>query len=330
MDVRSLFFAILLVLLTALAAMIVEPFLTSLLAAVLVAFVLRPVHDRLADLAGTHVSAFALVVAVFVSFVGIAYLFVVTIPADATAVVEGVEQLPALEAMETEIERRLGTSVPLESMLSAVSEQLSSFVAERASGLLGFAVHSFLGLALLVFVIYYLLVDGDRLVEWIEDVVPLESQVQSEFHREASEVTWAVLKGHAFVAVVQGIAGGIGLLLVGIPNVAFWTLVMIVLEFFPIIGVAAVIGPAVVYLLVAERILAAAFLLVYGLTAVALIDDYLRAIVVDRQSSLHSAVILVGVFGGVYVFGFMGLFVGPILLGLFGAGVRVFDKHYAP
>ena len=330
MDVRGLFFGLVLAALTVLTVAIFRPFLTYLLAAVLLAFALYPAHARLSEVVGQHVSALTVVIAAVLAFVGVAYLFVVALPADAASLVEGIEQVPAVETIENGLERRFGVAVPLESTLAAVPEQFADLLAARASGLVGLAVHSFLGLLLLGFVVYYLLVDGEDLLEWFETAIPLEPQVQTRLRAEADEVTWAVLKGHVLVAVVQGIVAGVGLWIVGVPNVTFWTLVMIFLEFFPVVGVAAVLGPAVAYLALVDRLLAAGFLAVYGLSAVALIDDYLRAIVVDHQSSLHSAVILIGVFGGVYVFGVVGLFVGPIVLGLFGAAVTVFDEYYAP
>jgi predicted PurR-regulated permease PerM len=329
MDVRGLFFALVLGALTVLAALVVEPFLTYLLAAMLLAFVLYPLQRRLEDIVGPTVSALVLVTAAVVAVVAITVLFAVTVPTGTAAVVESIEDAPALETVEGELERVLGTSIPVQSLLAGIPEQVGSFVTERVSGFLGFAIHSFVGLALLVFVVYYLLKDGDDFLGWLERTAPLEPEVQDRLVEEASEVTWAVVEGHALVAVVQGIVAGLGLFVVGIPNALFWTLVMIVLAFLPVIGVAAVLAPAILYLLVIGQVLRAAFLAIYGLSAVALIDDYLRAIVVDRQSSLHSAVILVGVFGGVYVFGVMGLFFGPIVLGLFTAAVTVFNEHYA-
>lgn len=190
------------------------------------------------------------------------------------------------------------------------------------------ATHAFLGFILLLFLLYYLLKDGEQLIKWLMQMAPLRPEVQDELYTEVHGTTWAVLKGHVLVAIVQGFVAGIGLFLVGIPYVVFWTVIMMILELFPIVGVAAVLGPATLYLVLADRVLMAGFLLVYGLTAVTVVDDYFRALVVDRESSLHSAVILLGVFGGVYVFGVMGLFYGPIIVGIFKTLVRLFNENY--
>jgi predicted PurR-regulated permease PerM len=127
---------------------------------------------------------------------------------------------------------------------------------------------------------------------------------------------------------VQGVVAGVGLFVAGIPNATFWTIVMMVLAMVPIVGVAPVLGGATIYLAVEGRLLAAALLVVYGTSVVAITDDYLRALVIDKESSLHSAVILLGVFGAAYFIGAIGLFVGPILLALFKATLEVFTDYY--
>ena len=88
------------------------------------------------------------------------------------------------------------------------------------------------------------------------------------------------------------------------------------------------LGGATIYLVVNGRLLEAALLVVYGMTVVAVTDDYLRALVIDKESSLHSAVILLGVFGAAYFLGAIGIFVGPIILALFKATVEVFTDYY--
>jgi len=95
-----------------------------------------------------------------------------------------------------------------------------------------------------------------------------------------------------------------------------------------VIGVWLVWAPMVVYLIVVGDPVAAALLLAYGIAVLSVVDNYLRAIFVDRGSGVHPAIVLVGVLGGIYLLGIMGLFLGPILLALFKASVTVFDRTH--
>ncbi|WP_255766694.1 AI-2E family transporter [Haladaptatus halobius] len=212
--------------------------------------------------------------------------------------------------------------------MSRLLDRLASAATDRTSRFVRSGLHAVLGLLLLLFLLYYLLKDGDEFVRWAKRVTPLARPVQDELYVEAEDATWAVLKGHVFVAIVQGFVSGIGLFVAGVPNAVFWTVVMMFLAMVPIIGVAPVLGGATVYLLTLSRPLAAVLLVVYGMTVVAATDDYLRALVIDRASSLHSATVLVGVFGAAYLFGAIGLFVGPIILALSKATVEVFADYY--
>lgn len=91
---------------------------------------------------------------------------------------------------------------------------------------------------------------------------------------------------------------------------------------------AAVLGPTILYLAFVERLLAAGLLLVYGLTAVAVVDDGFRTWVVDRESSHHAGVVLPSIFGGVCVFGVLDPFHGLIILDSFGTLLELLDEYH--
>jgi len=181
---------------------------------------------------------------------------------------------------------------------------------------------------LLIFLLYYLLKDGEKFVKWLRDTTPLPSDIQNQLYARVNKTTWAVIKGHVLVAVVQGLIAGLGLAITGVPNYAFWTFIMVILGFIPIIGTVVVWLPAAAYLFAIDRSAAAIFLFLYGMVIVGLTDNILRPIAVDRGSNLHPAVIIIGVIGGVYIFGAAGLFIGPIILGIFKAVLLVFKNNY--
>lgn len=328
LDVRSVFFAILLAFFALLVAAITKPFLSYLLAVLLLAFVLFPLQRRLEPRLGAGISAFVLVAGAIGATASVVAAMVMAIPTDSSNITQTIENELARGEFQRQLESVLGVELPIQSLLANAPRRVAELLVGDFSNLVGATTDVFIGVLLLVFSLYYLLKDGERFVQWVKRMLPLKSEITEELTDEAYVTTWAVLKGHVLVAVVQGLVAGAGLFAVGISNVVFWTAVMMFLALLPIVGVAAVLGPAALYLFLDGRVFAATFLVVYGLTAVALVDDYLRAYVVDRGSSLHSAVILVGVFGGVYAFGVMGLFYGPIVLGLFKRLVRLFNENY--
>lgn len=326
MKARTGFAIVLVGILAILSLFVVRPFLGYVLGAILLAFVFTPLQRRLAPAVGSQVAAIALVTLAAVAVIGPVVLLVTVGFVEVESLPTSVDDLTALRSVQSTVANALGIQVgPL---LDRLFEGLTSGIAERTSQIAEAGVHAFLGLLLLVFLLYYLLKDGDAFVRWTKRVTPLPKTVQDELYDEAEDATWAVLKGHIFVAFVQGFVAGLGLFATGVPNAAFWTGVMVFLALVPIVGVAPVLGGAAVYLAMEGRVLAGVLVVVYGLTIVALIDDYLRALVIDKGSSLHSAVILLGVFGAAYFLGPIGLFVGPIILALFKATVEVFTDYY--
>lgn len=328
LDLRSAFAVVVVVLLAYAGALLLWPFLNYLLAAALLAFVLWPVQARLAARIGRQFAAGTLVVLVSLAVLVPIGLLIEAIASGEAPAPTDLFDPAALRRAASTIEGVVGVEVPVRSVVGGGLDRVWGVLGDQASQLLGTSLHAALGVLLLLFVLYYLLKDGPAFVRWTKYVMPLPPAVREELYAQADDMTWAVLKGHVLVALVQGLVSGVGLFVTGIPGAALLTAAMMVLAIVPIVGVSPILGGAVVYLLLRGDALLAAFLVVYGLTVVAITDDYLRAYLIDRESTMHSAVILVGVFGGTYVIGPMGLFVGPIVLGLFRTTVEVFDAHY--
>ncbi|MFP4591087.1 MAG: AI-2E family transporter [Halobacteriales archaeon] len=325
-NVRSAFVGFLVLGLAYLSFLILRPFASFLLAGALLAFMLHPLHLRLSPYVGQRPSAFSLVAFSVVATLGplaiVGYLILDSLDAFAG----NVDDVVLIDRFEAILEAYTGVEVDLLSGLEMFLQRIIEAAPGELANLLASTVHFMLGALLLVFVLYYLILDGSRLVDWLVEVTPLDDHIQRELFVEANVITWAVLKSHLFVAIIEGVLTGIGLYIAGVPNAAFWTAVMILLAILPIVGVSAVWAPAVAYLVYLGDYPEAAFLFVYGGIAINL-DGYFRAILVEIDSDLHPAVVLVGVLGGLYVFGVLGLFIGPIVLAIFKATVNVYSQR---
>ena len=329
MNLSRAYLLVLVVIFAYLSLLLVVPFLQFVLAAVLLAYVLYPLQSRLDPHVSSTVSAFSLVGLAIAGFVVPFALIVLVIAGDAARLVQDLDaETLQFATVEDRIEEVTGIEVDLTEQLVAAGEELANILLERTTEIFGQLTHTLVGLGLLLFLLYYLLKDGDRLMGWIREITPLDSTVQNDLYEELDDVMRAVLLGHVLIAIVEGTIAGIGLFVTGIPNAAFWTFIMIVLSLVPLIGAFLVWGPAVAYLFLTGEPLLAAGLFVYSAVVVGVSDDYLRPIVVNRYAELSPAVIIVGVLGGIYAFGIMGLFFGPVILGALVATLSVVDEHY--
>ncbi|MCU4716458.1 AI-2E family transporter [Halapricum hydrolyticum] len=314
-----------------LAALLVHPFLEFVLLAVLLAFPLRPLQRRFEGRFGERTTAAGLVVGATVTvLLPLAWLMWVVIR-EATTFVERVQRGEIdFSAVETSIRNVTGQDIDLLETARRTLQETGIGTVDGAIGAFGTAADLLIGTALTIFLLYYFLKDADRFGRWLERTVPMSSRVYDQLREEFNDVMWAVLVSHVFIAVVQGVVAGLGLVVFGVPNATFWTVVMIFLAVMPIIGSFLVWGPAVVYLLSVERPIAGVALLVYGTIVVSFTDDFLRPLVIDRytETRLNPGAIVLGVIGGIYVFGFIGVFFGPVVIGALRAVLDVYRREY--
>ncbi|EMA41703.1 AI-2E family transporter [Halobiforma nitratireducens] len=306
-----------------LAALVVLPYIQYVLLGVVLAYVLQPAQHRLEELLRPMFAAAVLVgVAVLAILLPIAYVLAIAFR-EALEVVSAVQE-GSLDVAE--IESRLeatGYTVDLVEMYETYQEPIATGVQGLAtSGLeiVGGLPGILIGLTVTLFVLFALLRDGGRLIGWIRNVVPVEDEIQRELLSELDQLMWASVVGNVAVAAIQAIALGIGLAVLDLPAVVFLSVVTFVFALLPLIGAFGVWVPISVYLIVTGQFFPAAALVVYG-SIVSASDTYLRPALIGRTSAFNSAIVVVGIFGGIVAFGAVGLFVGPVVLG--GAKIAI-------
>lgn len=327
---EKLFLLVLTGLLGVIFFLMAEPFMGYIIAAALLAFLLYPLHRRASDYIPDRISGFLVVIfgltVVVVPFI----LAAGAVFEDTTDLIEDVNRTDFIEMGE--LERRAldytGREIDIEQNLNEAVRSFTEASLGGFSEIVKFFTHFTIGITISMFLMYYLIVDGKQFVNWLRSILPLSDDIQDSLFAQMEKTSWAVIKGHVMVAFIQGAVAGIGLFLTGVPNYFFWTFIMILLGFIPIFGTFLIWGPAAIYLSLIGEVSSAAFLATYGLIIVSLTDNIIRPFAVDRGANLHPAVILIGVIGGVYVFGAVGLFIGPIILGIFKSVLLVFKNNY--
>lgn len=143
------------------------------------------------------------------------------------------------------------------------------------------------------------------------------------FIRETGGVISAVLYGVVFTAMLQGVLGGIGFWITGLPAPVLFGAIMFILAIIPFAGTALVWGPAAAYLLYYGMIGKGVFLIIWGVLAVGMIDNFLRPYFISKRLGFHVVLSFIGVVGGMSAFGLLGVFLGPLVLALM---IRLLEK----
>lgn len=325
--------AFLLVLIVATASVclfVVLPFLQYVLAAVIFGYVLYPIHRRLEPHLGGTVSPVVVITGLIVAIVLPLGYIVLVLYEDIREIASGGSSLDLERAIE-QLQPALGSQIPSsdgQEIRQNLAQEVLSVLFGGPTEIFSTATRSLIGLLLTVFLVYYLLKDGPAFVRWAAGIAPLDEAVTRRLLFKIDRTTRGVIISHLSVAFLQGVLGGVGLLVVGVSNVVFWTFVMIVLAMLPLIGAFFVWGPAAAYLVSIGQVGPGAFLALWGLTVVSLVDNYARPLIIDQSAQLNPGIILVGVVGGLYSIGFTGLFVGPIVFGVLAATLTAFRDDY--
>ncbi len=194
---------------------------------------------------------------------------------------------------------------------------LSRFLVGSVSAATAGTVQFFFMLAIMLYAMYFFLIDGDRLLDRILYYLPLEDRDERRLMEKFTSVTRATLKGTAVIGALQGGLAGLAFFVVGIPSALFWAVVMIVLSIVPGIGTALVWVPAAVILAAGGAWAQAVGLALFCGLVVGSIDNFLRPRMVGKDTQLPDLLILLATLGGLSLFGLLGFIIGPIVAALF-------------
>lgn len=212
---------------------------------------------------------------------------------------------------------KFGDDANLKDKIGSALQGMEKLIINSTASLLGSIAEVILGLFVMFFIMYYGLIEGKKWLYHLREHIHIPRDRKEKLVKQVAQVTHAVIFGQILIALIQGVLGGIGFFIVGIKNPVFWGFVMTILAFIPVTGTGFVWIPAGIIELVNSNILGGIFLLVYGFVIVSSIDNFIRPRIISGKSNIHPAIALVGVLGGLKVFGFMGIFIGPFIASLF-------------
>ncbi|MCG2580546.1 MAG: AI-2E family transporter [Marinobacter sp.] len=204
----------------------------------------------------------------------------------------------------------------------------SQFLARQALGFGQNTFQFFLGLALMVYLAFFLIRDGNKLVELMIRALPLGDERERLLFAKFAEVTRATVKGNLLIAIIQGALGGLIFWILGITGALLWGVVMAIVSLIPAIGASLVWVPVAIYLAAVGDVIPAIVLTAFGAIVIGLADNVLRPILVGRDTKLPDYIVLLSTLGGIVMFGINGFVMGPLVAALFMAFWGIFIREF--
>ncbi len=210
--------------------------------------------------------------------------------------------------------------------LSSMQERLSTglvqgsqFVATKALNIGQNTFDFIVDLFIVLYLLFFLLRDGDDLVRRIRTAIPLHADQQRELLNRFTTVIRATVKGNVVVAVVQGALGGLIFWFLGVHAAVLWAVLMAFLSLLPAVGSALIWLPVAIYFLVTGATWQGIFLIAFGVLVIGLVDNVLRPILVGKDTKMPDYVVLISTLGGMAIFGLNGFVIGPVIAAMFMA-----------
>lgn len=205
----------------------------------------------------------------------------------------------------------------VQNLVGQVGEWVASTAVAASRAVLGSTLTIAYYLAIIVMACFFLIRDGNLIIEYLTDIIPLPSGEREAFFRRAQEILQAVVYGVIVTASIQGFLGGLGWWYVGLPSPVFFGALMMLLAMIPFVGTALLWGPAGGYLLYLGDVTHGAILLLWGVFVVSMVDNFIRPFFISGEGKVHLLIVFIGVVGGLAAWGFLGLFMGPLVISLF-------------
>lgn len=187
----------------------------------------------------------------------------------------------------------------------------------------------FLQMLVALFTFYFVMRDKEALVSYIESLSPFSKDVEKRLFNSSKEITVSVLYGQIILGIVQGIVAGIGYFLFGVPNALLLTLLTCFAGIFPIIGTSVVWVPIVIYLMIAGEPISALGVTVFGIASF-IIENFIKPIYISKRTHLNSSIILIGMVGGIFMFGILGIILGPLILSYLIIVLEIYRNKKVP
>lgn len=303
------------IILLALVFFIVNPFLDIILSGAVLAYIFYPLYSRAKRLFRnkTVTSLIISILVLILIIVPSAYL-IIGLEKQAGALYNYAKNVDF--ESEKEFLSSIGEGFNEYIDFEGVISKISNGIIDWATGFLLSLPNVAFSFFLVLFIMFYLFRDGQQLV----DFITRKAKIKKSLLMKIEKTTDSIIFGNIIIAILQGVIGGLGLWALGITSPILWGLVMGFFSLVPFIGTAIVWLPASAYLIfdgIGEGTwIKGIILLIYGFLIIGGVDTVLKPILIGDKSNIHPVIVLIGVLGGVPIFGVMGVVLGPLILGI--------------
>ncbi len=324
---------IILIILIILSFFLLKPILLSVIVGLILAFIFTPLYDLLYKITKLKNFSASLICFLLVLLIFLPLWFLTPIFIDQSfKVYLAAQQMDFVSPLKSIFPSLFASdefSAEVGSILHSFTTKITNSLVNSLSQLILNFPTLFLQFLVVFFTFFFVLRDKKQLLDYIKSLLPFPKNVEKKLFKSSKDITNSVIYGQVIIGLLQGIVVGIGFLIFSIPNALFLTLLASLAGIFPVIGTTIIWIPVVIYLLIGGDTISALGIIIFGIIS-STFDNLLRPIIVSKRTSMHSSIILIGMIGGLFLFGILGFILGPLILAYLLIILEIYRDKKAP
>ncbi|MBK3332757.1 AI-2E family transporter [Persephonella atlantica] len=242
-----------------------------------------------------------------------------------------IKELPVISKIYTIIEsslKSLNVNVDIGDAIRGLVNEFVSFVIQQGKGIFLDVTLLVVGIAIMLVTIFFLFKDGVHLYNRIYSIIPLSDKDKTFLISKSYNAIQGVVLGSVLTAIAQGILSFIGYFAIGLEMSYFWAFITFIAAFIPVGGASLIWVPVAVYTLFTKGFLTAFLFSIYGTLVISTIDNIIKPVVIGDKTNIHPMILVFAILGGLNIFGFIGIFLAPIIVVMIDNMLLLFREKY--
>ncbi len=325
--------------------LLVEPYINSIVMAFIISMLMIPIHEKLDQRMPNHKNISSLLSCVILTFIVVIPLLFVfaAIVQQGSKFSQNVYQWVTHGGIQTLFNHPLVVKglalanqyLPFDGInpqqiaqkIAQFATSFGSNLVEISAKILGDATSFIMSFFLMLFVLFFLLRDREKIIASIRHILPLSRSQEDRLLDEIEQVSKSAVMGSFLTAIAQGFAGGLGMWLAGFPGL-FWGTMMGFASFIPVVGTALIWIPTATYLFLTGETTWAIFLVIWSVAIVGSIDNLLRPFLMQGSAGMNTLMIFFSLLGGIQLFGLIGLIYGPLIFAIAIVLFNIYEEEF--
>ncbi len=344
-KIGDIFFFSLLIFFLILGYLLFQPFLKLFIISILITIIFYPIKQKLDKYLNPFLSTLlaTLLVLMFIiipSTILIIFLtkqiiefypHLINFFSDGDILSKLEKKFPIIEKIDKEIFKFLDTYqiyAQIETFLKKYITSIMQYIFLQGKEILFNIILVILGIMLMTLTIFFLFKDGEKLYKKIYNLIPLSDKDKNFIIFKTYQAIQGVVLGSIFTAIAQGILGFIAYFTAGIQFALMWAFLTFIASFIPIGGASLVWVPLSLYVLATKGVIPFIFFFLWGLLVISSVDNFIKPWIIGDKTNLHPIILFFAILGGLNLFGFLGIFLAPIIVVILDNLLLLYKERY--